>query len=250
MGYSTLTSFSHSRRGVQSNIITAVYTSLIQYRWPTHWKVLWNIIKRNKIKTELQESSEEKEQLARFKEKLFLTRPRFQNLATPGTVQRILPLQWLSFKQEIFQKKKKKDRRRKSWDRSFFKGKNQCHKNRWAVAALVNNVFINVQEILAAGAPQIIMGILCSNRKLPSVHSESLLRRRPKDSTFSYAEKIVLSIYSRLFFILHQISFEKKKICNKCKVPISANWNDVCLQNTSKSHSYHLKIWYLLWFYG
>ena len=30
------------------------------------------------------------------------------------------------------------------------------------------------------------------------------------------------------------------------KVPIAANWKDVCLQSTSKSHSYHLKIWPLL----
>ena len=30
------------------------------------------------------------------------------------------------------------------------------------------------------------------------------------------------------------------------KVQIVANYKDVCLQNTSKSHSYHLKIWRLL----
>ena len=30
------------------------------------------------------------------------------------------------------------------------------------------------------------------------------------------------------------------------KVPMAANCKDVCLQNTSKSHSYHLKTWYLL----
>ena len=30
------------------------------------------------------------------------------------------------------------------------------------------------------------------------------------------------------------------------KVPIAPILNDVCLQNTSKSHSYHLKIWHLL----
>ena len=30
------------------------------------------------------------------------------------------------------------------------------------------------------------------------------------------------------------------------KVPIAANQKDVCLQNTSKSHSYHLKILRLL----
>ena len=32
------------------------------------------------------------------------------------------------------------------------------------------------------------------------------------------------------------------------KVPIAPNWKGtcICLQNTSKSHSYHLKIWQLL----
>ena len=30
------------------------------------------------------------------------------------------------------------------------------------------------------------------------------------------------------------------------KVPIAANEKGVCLQNTSKSHSYYLKIWHLL----
>ena len=34
------------------------------------------------------------------------------------------------------------------------------------------------------------------------------------------------------------------------QVPIVPNWKGVCLQNTSKSHSYHLKIWQSLWFYG
>ena len=27
------------------------------------------------------------------------------------------------------------------------------------------------------------------------------------------------------------------------KVPIAANWKAVCLQNTSKPHSYHFEIW-------
>ena len=30
------------------------------------------------------------------------------------------------------------------------------------------------------------------------------------------------------------------------KVPIAPNWKGVCLQNTRKSNSYHLKIWQLL----
>ena len=32
----------------------------------------------------------------------------------------------------------------------------------------------------------------------------------------------------------------------KLKVPIVTNWKGVCLQNTSKSHLHHLKIWHLL----
>ena len=35
----------------------------------------------------------------------------------------------------------------------------------------------------------------------------------------------------------------------RVKVPIAANKKDVHLQNTSKSHSYHLKLWPLFWFY-
>ena len=34
------------------------------------------------------------------------------------------------------------------------------------------------------------------------------------------------------------------------KVPIAPNYKGVCLQNTSKSHSSHLKIWQLLRLYG
>ena len=46
---------------------------------------------------------------------------------------------------------------------------------------------------------------------------------------------------------------ERRKDCDHdlmmedyLKVPIAANKKGVCLQNTSKSHSYHLKIWHLL----
>ena len=35
-------------------------------------------------------------------------------------------------------------------------------------------------------------------------------------------------------------------VCRYFKVPIAANCKDVCLQNTSKSHSYHVKTWRLL----
>ena len=58
-----------------------------------------------------------------------------------------------------------------------------------AVAALANSVFINVQTNMAAGARLINMGIFFTNRKLPSIHSESVPRSRSKASTYSYAEK-------------------------------------------------------------
>ena len=35
----------------------------------------------------------------------------------------------------------------------------------------------------------------------------------------------------------------KSIIEKQLKVPIAANWKGVCLQNTSKPHSYHLNIW-------
>ena len=44
----------------------------------------------------------------------------------------------------------------------------------------------------------------------------------------------------------------KKKIDRKSvfsygfKIPIAANCTDVCLQNKSKYHSFHLKIWHFL----
>ena len=60
---------------------------------------------------------------------------------------------------------------------------------RLAVAALVNGVFIKVQANMAARARRINMGILFTNRKLHSIHSESLPRSRSKGSAFSDAEK-------------------------------------------------------------
>ena len=47
---------------------------------------------------------------------------------------------------------------------------------RLAIAALVNSVFINVKANMAAGTLQINMGILFTNGRLPSIHSESVTR--------------------------------------------------------------------------
>ena len=60
---------------------------------------------------------------------------------------------------------------------------------RLMVAARVNGVFINVQGIIAAGAHRTNMGMLFTNHKLPSVHSESVPRSRSKANAFTYAEK-------------------------------------------------------------
>ena len=62
---------------------------------------------------------------------------------------------------------------------------------RLAIAAFVNSVFIrmHMQANMAAGACRINMSILFTNKKLPSLHSESIPRSRSKASTYSYAEK-------------------------------------------------------------
>ena len=40
--------------------------------------------------------------------------------------------------------------------------------------------------------------------------------------------------------------YKLKGSADDIKVPIVPNCKGVCLQNTSKFHSYHLKIWHLL----
>ena len=64
-------------------------------------------------------------------------------------------------------------------------------------AVLVDNVFRNVQANMAAGARRINMRILCTNRSLHSIHSESVSRSMSTEGAYSYAEKnlkVVLSI--------------------------------------------------------
>ena len=63
-------------------------------------------------------------------------------------------------------------------------------KVRLAVAALVNSVFINEPANTAVGTCQINMGILFTNSKLLSIHSESVPRSRSKVSKYSYAKKL------------------------------------------------------------
>ena len=43
-------------------------------------------------------------------------------------------------------------------------------------------------------------------------------------------------------FLLFPQCFKKASFSGLFKVPIAANWKGVCLQNTSKPHSYHLKM--------
>ena len=66
---------------------------------------------------------------------------------------------------------------------------------RLAVAALGNSVLINVQANLVAWARQINMGILITNRELPSIHSESVPRSRSKCSTRTFAEKFICGFH-------------------------------------------------------
>ena len=47
-------------------------------------------------------------------------------------------------------------------------------------------------------------------------------------------------------FHLFPQCFPKAFFFNVFKVPKAPNYKGVCLQNTSKFHSYHLKIWHLL----
>ena len=49
------------------------------------------------------------------------------------------------------------------------------------------------------------------------------------------------SIISKAF-ILYSAHFNMIQF-SSLKVPLAANWKGVCLQNISKSHSYHLEIW-------
>ena len=60
---------------------------------------------------------------------------------------------------------------------------------RLAVVMLVNSVFINLQANMTAGVHRINMGILFTNRKLPSVHSKSVPRSSSKASPYRYDEK-------------------------------------------------------------
>ena len=54
--------------------------------------------------------------------------------------------------------------------------------------------------------------------------------------------KMAIALFN---FQRSQVSMSKSTLVF-FKVPIAANYKGVCLQNTSKSHSYHLKIWRLL----
>ena len=51
------------------------------------------------------------------------------------------------------------------------------------------------------------------------------------------------SIFNNLKIIVRTLENSGLEHNTFIKVPIAANWKGVCLQNTSKPHSYHLKIW-------
>ena len=62
-----------------------------------------------------------------------------------------------------------------------------------------------------------------------------------KTSIFSIQREMIIT---SLFRKLTKVSTNNFK--RDVKVPKAAECKDVCLQNTSKSHSYNLKIWRLL----
>ena len=60
-----------------------------------------------------------------------------------------------------------------------------------------------------------------------------------------------MRLHKNIYRSMHPTEYiSKKKVTVIVKVPIAANCKNVCLQNTSESHSYHLKIWRLLRLYG
>ena len=59
------------------------------------------------------------------------------------------------------------------------------------VVTLVNGVFINSQANMAAWAHRINIVTFFTNRKLPTVHSESVSGSGSKAIVFSFAEKKV-----------------------------------------------------------
>ena len=64
------------------------------------------------------------------------------------------------------------------------------------VAVLVNSVFIklDVQRNGAAGAHLLNMGIPCTNRKLTSIHSESVPRGKSEAVAFKLPKKLNSSL--------------------------------------------------------
>ena len=80
-----------------------------------------------------------------------------------------------------------------------------------AVATFVHTVFINVPANMEARARRINMCLLFTNRKLPSIHSESVPRSTSKTSTYSYAE-----IKKKLKHILNR----KRNVAQKIELSI------------------------------
>ena len=65
--------------------------------------------------------------------------------------------------------------------------------------------------------------------------------------TLSGWKSLKFVVWERVIFKLDGKISGLSKLQTMCemllKVPIAANWKGVCVQNTSKPHSYHLKIW-------
>ena len=80
-----------------------------------------------------------------------------------------------------------------------------------AVAVLVNSIFLNVQANMAKGTRQINMDIFFTNRKLTSIHPESVPRSRLKASAYSTPKKKAIFYISSIYLVTFFICFYSNK---------------------------------------
>ena len=59
-----------------------------------------------------------------------------------------------------------------------------------------------MQANMATGASSINVDMHFTNRKLPSIHSESVLRSSLRENTYSYAEKKITMIHALIQLVL------------------------------------------------
>ena len=89
----------------------------------------------------------------------------------------------------------------------------------------------------------------------PLMHQSTLWIYSPvlidvKEVSFYIDHNQIIALFPWFHKHLKSQFFALEVVKETIKVPIAANEKGVCFQNTSRSHSYHLKIWHLLWLYG